>query len=415
MYNTSKTIGIIIISAALAACGGQELPGTKDRTLSVQVPHGATKADGFLTCQGHCGGEALGCWCDDGCEAYGDCCPDKPQICDGVPPPDCTGNEDCATGAYCHFEDGACRLPTFNILTGECKTMPEACYAVAAPVCGCDDVTYGNDCEAHAAGVSVAYDGECRKVVKACGPWPGGQCAADEVCNMKTCAVGGSGTCEKRPDPDQCYQLMYTLFEPVCGCDGVTYPDDCLRLAAGVALDHAGECDTEVACHTLTEQSCYNRLDCDWITEPGFPGPISHCVDKQECWGAWLDQNGLCRTPADGVYPDYCCDGERANRCLEIDQDYREAVISAKSCSPYPTFAPQCTFEVPNALSPCFVCKTFINSSPATLQPIKDQWTNMGCDNMAWACPAFYMPCPEPTGGSCELGINNESSCQDVY
>jgi hypothetical protein len=25
------------------------------------------------------------------------------------------------------------------------------------------------------------------------------------------------------------------------------------------------------------------------------------------CFGAWLDQNGTCRTPADGVYPDSCC------------------------------------------------------------------------------------------------------------
>ena len=25
------------------------------------------------------------------------------------------------------------------------------------------------------------------------------------------------------------------------------------------------------------------------------------------CWGAWLDQNGVCRTPADGVYPATCC------------------------------------------------------------------------------------------------------------
>ncbi len=30
-------------------------------------------------------------------------------------------------------------------------------------------------------------------------------------------------------------------------------------------------------------------------------------VKKDPCWGAWLDQNGTCRTPADGVYPKECC------------------------------------------------------------------------------------------------------------
>ena len=28
------------------------------------------------------------------------------------------------------------------------------------------------------------------------------------------------------------------------------------------------------------------------------------------CFGAWLDENGLCRTPADGVYPPSCCEAK---------------------------------------------------------------------------------------------------------
>ena len=33
-------------------------------------------------CEGHCGGEAPdGCWCDDLCSAYGDCCEGKADTC----------------------------------------------------------------------------------------------------------------------------------------------------------------------------------------------------------------------------------------------------------------------------------------------------------------------------------------------
>ena len=35
------------------------------------------------------------------------------------------------------------------------------CYSLYAPVCGCDNVTYGNDCEASNAGVISWTNGKC--------------------------------------------------------------------------------------------------------------------------------------------------------------------------------------------------------------------------------------------------------------
>jgi hypothetical protein len=46
----------------------------------------------------------------------------------------------------------------------ECKGTPVVdcnCYMVYDPVCGCDGVTYGNDCQAHCAGVKSWTPGEC--------------------------------------------------------------------------------------------------------------------------------------------------------------------------------------------------------------------------------------------------------------
>lgn len=37
----------------------------------------------------------------------------------------------------------------------------EACYLIYNPVCGCNNITYGNDCEAKVAGVVTWTMGKC--------------------------------------------------------------------------------------------------------------------------------------------------------------------------------------------------------------------------------------------------------------
>ncbi|HWB81046.1 MAG TPA: Kazal-type serine protease inhibitor domain-containing protein [Nannocystaceae bacterium] len=63
---------------------------------------------------------------------------------------------DCAAGQYCELPEGVCKGDD-----GTCVDMPDACGEIYAPVCGCDGVTYENPCSAQAAGMNVAYDGEC--------------------------------------------------------------------------------------------------------------------------------------------------------------------------------------------------------------------------------------------------------------
>ena len=65
----------------------------------------------------------------------------------------------CADGELCVYaRDAHCGAAD---QTGVCRPRPEVCAEIYAPVCGCDDRTYGNECDAHRAGVSVASDGEC--------------------------------------------------------------------------------------------------------------------------------------------------------------------------------------------------------------------------------------------------------------
>ncbi len=72
---------------------------------------------------------------------------------------------------------------------------------------------------------------------KKCGPWPGGQCSGKgQVCDIRGCGAGTGGNCVKRPTKCGAY------WSPVCGCDGVTYSNDCMRLAKGAPLAYKGSC-----------------------------------------------------------------------------------------------------------------------------------------------------------------------------
>ncbi|MBI4585546.1 MAG: hypothetical protein HY717_16145 [Planctomycetes bacterium] len=130
------------------ACGGADLPG-ECVSLPADCPQIYEPVCG-------CDGQTYSNDCERlkaGVQKNHDGPCDQVQICGGrgVPP--------CAKGFFCEFPDGTCGAADE---AGVCRELPPPiCPLFFKPVCGCDNQTYGNDCERRAAGISKLHDGPC--------------------------------------------------------------------------------------------------------------------------------------------------------------------------------------------------------------------------------------------------------------
>ncbi len=69
-------------------------------------------------------------------------------------------------------------------------------------------------------------------------------CGRGEWCEHPPgiCALQAPGRCAKAPVICALSKKSSNLFLPVCGCDGKTYANDCLRMRAMVSKAHDGRC-----------------------------------------------------------------------------------------------------------------------------------------------------------------------------
>ena len=192
----------------------------------------------------------------------------------------CETNDDCPRATFCQKDSGDCDG------VGECRDLPQLCPLVVRPVCGCDGETYGNSCEAFRRGINVAHEGPCLE-----GCTTNAHCDEKDFCD-KDGDCDGLGKCEPRPlgCPD--------VFDPVCGCDGNTYGNDCEAKAAGVSVVHKGRCPSR----------CKSNDDCD---DASFCSkPDGDCEANGEC----LPRPEVC---VDVVDPVCGCDGKTYRNSCE--------------------------------------------------------------------------------------------------
>ena len=148
--------------------------------------------------------------------------------------PYCLHDSHCGEAEFCEFPAGACHAP------GTCgprvpDAVPPTCSGMEE--CGCDNVTYADDCARKAAGISKMHDGAC--IHDGCSRGdPEDVCAEGEFCEgppSSQCLLSGPvGWCEPVPS------ICPFFADDVCACDGNTYANDCERKRSGYWLAHFG-------------------------------------------------------------------------------------------------------------------------------------------------------------------------------
>jgi len=103
-------------------------------------------------------------------------------------------------------------------------------------------------------------------------------CDVTDFCARASCG-DPTGVCTARK------VLCDPGFAPSCGCDGVTYWNDCLRSRSGASASTPGECTTNVAkCNEPTASACPLPSGVASCARLLFPGAMCSPTISGRCW-----------------------------------------------------------------------------------------------------------------------------------
>ncbi len=233
------------------------------------------------------------------------------------------------------------------------------CITLYAPVCGCDGITYSNACQAeNFGGISEYVDGECQtsscqdstliNELILCSEVVDPVCGCDGETYVNECIAQyrhgitswTKGACAGNFCVDSSQidtsVICPTIYDPVCGCDGITYGNDCEALRNGVTSWSKGACGDEICqdsnlinsliiCSTIYDPVC----GCDGITysnecEAQYRHGISQythgpCIELGCVDSSSIDTSAICTEEYDPVCG---CDGVTySNACVASTQN----------------------------------------------------------------------------------------------
>ncbi|MFO0618285.1 MAG: Kazal-type serine protease inhibitor domain-containing protein [Polyangiaceae bacterium] len=289
----------------------------------------------------------------------------------------------CNDGEFCAFEGSSCGAAD---QLGICTAEPTECIeydcgptadCISIPVCGCDGVTYEDECHAHLGGTDVLHDGACETLGGPCGGIAGLTCNAGEYGEFPAGTCGAAdqmGVCTATPA--ECPQVdcggADCIPTPVCGCDGVTYEDTCHAHLAGAAIAHEGACDAKIC--------------------GGFGGDANGCGPNEFCnytleamCGA-ADASGTC-APIPEVCPDnvdpVCgCDNQTYSNACEAHA-HSTAIVHTGACTPS---GQACGGDTPETCPQGEFCNYDLNATCGWADALGT------CQALPWGCPDNYDP-----------------------
>jgi len=170
--------------------------------------------------------------------------------------------------------------PPFQFCRGGCSPLLGICVDMACseacscpkPFCGDLVVDPGEECDDGNNAGGDSCSGDCFLEGALCGGFAGIPCQRDEFCQFapNTCGIRDLfGVCTQIPFT--CIGDCSPVFDPVCGCDGITYFNDCDRRCGRTSLAHQGECVAGERCSWLVcppDRFCCSPLE-GICTQPG--------------------------------------------------------------------------------------------------------------------------------------------------